>query len=406
MNTSIRLIKTESDYKDALMRVNSLMDAQSTQLVTDELEVLATLIELYEDEHFPIGKPNPIEAIKFRMEQMDLTNRDLIPLIGSRSKVSEILSGKCNLTLKMIRALNKNLKIPAEVLLQETYNALPNDMNDIDWEKFPLATMAKFGWIKKILNLKDHAEEIMRDFINQAGGIKVLPSAFFRKNDSSRQNAKMNKYALTAWCLQVLILARKVSIPPYQKASVNLDFIKYVAKLSSFAEGPKLAKEYLEKHGIHLIYVPHLPNTYLDGVVLQLDNGSPVIGLTLRYDRIDNFWFCLCHELAHIGRHIKDREDVVFIDDITSQDFYYEDNKIENEANEWAQNATIPDPDKFNRLLNGPQTSKKILNLAIEMQIHPAIIAGRIRHELKNFRLLSNFVGHGEVRRYFKTENG
>ncbi len=378
------------------------MDAQPTSSVNDELEVLATLIELYENENFPIGKPNPIGAIKFRMEQMNLTNRDLIPLIGSRSKVSEILSGKCNLTLKMIRALNKNLKIPAEVLLQESHNALPGDMNDIDWEKFPLAIMAKFGWIKKISNLKDHAEEIMRDFINQAGGIKVLPSVLFRKNDSLRRNAKMNRYSLMEWSLRVLILARKASIPPYLKDSVNLDFIKYVAKLGSFSEGPKLAKEYLEKHGIHLVYVPHLPSTYLDGAVLQLDNGSPVIGLTLRYDRIDNFWFCLCHELAHIGRHIKDGKEVAFIDDITSEDFYYEDNVIENEANEWAQNATIPDSSRFNDLLKGTHSSKEILNLATVMQVHPAIIAGRIRHELKNFRLLSNFVGHGEVKKYFE----
>ena len=95
MNTSIRPIRTESDYNEALIRINDLMD---TQFSEDELEVLATLVELYEDEHFPISKPNPIEAIKFRMEQMGLTNRDLIPIIGSRSKVSEILSGKSNLS--------------------------------------------------------------------------------------------------------------------------------------------------------------------------------------------------------------------------------------------------------------------------------------------------------------------
>lgn len=78
MKTSIRLIKTESDYKDTLARISSLMDAQSTQSVNNELKVLATLVELYEDEHFPIVKPSPVETIKFRMEQMNLTNRALI----------------------------------------------------------------------------------------------------------------------------------------------------------------------------------------------------------------------------------------------------------------------------------------------------------------------------------------
>ncbi|HEV2524447.1 MAG TPA: transcriptional regulator, partial [Gammaproteobacteria bacterium] len=315
MSTLIRPIRNEDDYNETLERISVLMDIPDRK---DELEVLATLVEKYEAEHFPIDKPDPIEAIKFRMEQMDLTNRDLIPLIGSRSKVSEVLSGKCKLTLKMIRALNKSLKIPAEILLQETRDALPADLNNIEWEKFPLTAMAKLGWIEKVANLKGYAEEIMRDFINRAGGMQAIPSVLFRKNDHLRQNAKMNKYSLAAWCLQVLITARKNVLPLYEKGSVTLDFIKYVATLSSFSEGPKLAKEYLEKHGIHLIYVPHLPQTYLDGAVLQLSNGSPVIGLTLRYDRVDNFWFCLCHELGHIGRHLDVKKDQVFIDDLTT----------------------------------------------------------------------------------------
>lgn len=393
----IRPIRNEGDYNEALERINVLMDIPTRK---DELEVLATLVEKYEAEHFPIDKPDPIEAIKFRMEQMDLTNRDLIPLIGSRSKVSEVLSGKCKLTLKMIRALNKSLKIPAEVLLQET-NSLPADMNNVEWEKFPLTTMAKLGWIEKASNLKDQAEEIMRDFIRRAGGMEAIPSVLFRKNDHFRQNAKMNKYSLAAWCLQVLITARKIVLPLYAEGTVTLDFIKYVATLSSFSEGPKLAKEYLEKHGIHLLYVPHLPQTYLDGAVLRLNNGAPVIGLTLRYDRIDNFWFCLCHELGHIGRHLDVKKDQIFVDDITNN-FYYEDNKIENEANEWAEGALIPDLQKFNDLLNGQKTSKKVLELAAQMQVHPAIVAGSIRHKLKNFHLFANLVGHGEVRKHFK----
>ncbi|HQY22574.1 MAG TPA: ImmA/IrrE family metallo-endopeptidase, partial [Gammaproteobacteria bacterium] len=231
----------------------------------------------------------------------------------------------------------------------------------------------------------------------------AIPSVLFRKNDHVRQNAKMNKYSLAAWCLQVLITARKKVLPSYEKGVVTLDFIKYVATLSSFSEGPKLAKEYLEKHGIHLIYVPHLPQTYLDGAVLQLSNGSPVIGLTLRYDRIDNFWFCLCHELGHIGRHLDVKKDQIFIDDLTSHSFYYEDNRIENEADEWAESALIPDFQKFNSLLNGQRTSKKILELAAQMQVHPAIVVGSIRHKLKNFHLFSNLIGHGEVRKHFKS---
>ncbi|WP_156800564.1 helix-turn-helix domain-containing protein [Thalassoporum mexicanum] len=82
--------------------------------------MLATLVDIYEEKQFPIGLPRPAEAIQFRMEQLDLTTSDLIPLIGSCAEVSEILSGKCDLTLEMIRALHEHLGIPAEVLLQQT----------------------------------------------------------------------------------------------------------------------------------------------------------------------------------------------------------------------------------------------------------------------------------------------
>jgi HTH-type transcriptional regulator / antitoxin HigA len=93
---------TEEDYEAVLLRIDSLMDAEACTPEADELEVLATLVELYEEKHFPIGWPDPIEAIQFRMEQAGLTVRDLVPLLGSCVKVSDVLSGKQTLTLQMI----------------------------------------------------------------------------------------------------------------------------------------------------------------------------------------------------------------------------------------------------------------------------------------------------------------
>src|SRR6476661_7611879 len=101
----VRPIKTHEDYERALRRLEQLMDAKLGTPEGDELEVLSTLVDLYEEEHFPIDLPNPIDAIRFRMEQQELSNRDLEPYIGSRAKVSEVLSGKRPLTLQMIRAL-------------------------------------------------------------------------------------------------------------------------------------------------------------------------------------------------------------------------------------------------------------------------------------------------------------
>lgn len=112
-----KVIKTESDYTAALARIEKLMDARPNSAQGDELELLSLLVHEYEDRAFPINKPDPIAAIRFRMEQKGLKPVDLVPLLGSRSRVSEVLSGRRNLTVKMIRALVDELGIPAEVLL-------------------------------------------------------------------------------------------------------------------------------------------------------------------------------------------------------------------------------------------------------------------------------------------------
>ncbi len=117
-----RLIKTRREYRAALKRVEEIMDARPGTAEGDELELLAALIEIYEDQHAPAPPPDPIEAIRFRMEQEDLRPQDLVPVLGSRSRVSEVLNGKRSLTLTMIRRLHRQLGIPAEVLLGETEN--------------------------------------------------------------------------------------------------------------------------------------------------------------------------------------------------------------------------------------------------------------------------------------------
>ena len=114
-----KVIKTRADYQAALAYLETLMDAEPGTPQAEELELFAVLLDDYEREHFPIGSPDPVEAIKFRMEQQGLTRRDLEPFIGSQSKVSEVLNRKRSLSVTMIRALHSGLAIPAEVLLQE-----------------------------------------------------------------------------------------------------------------------------------------------------------------------------------------------------------------------------------------------------------------------------------------------
>ena len=115
---TIKPIKTNKDYQNTLKRFEVIFDSKKGSPEGDELEILGILIEKYEDEHFPIGFPDPIEAIKFRMEQLGYNQTDLAKIVGLKSRVSEILNKKRKLTIEMIRLLHENLKIPTEVLIQ------------------------------------------------------------------------------------------------------------------------------------------------------------------------------------------------------------------------------------------------------------------------------------------------
>ena len=146
----------------------------------------------------------------------------------------------------------------------------------------------------------------------------------------------------------------------------------------------------------------HLPRTYLDGAALRLGDGRPVIALTLRYDRIDNFWFCLLHELAHLGRHMDAGAGAAFVDDLTLRKVEgTREDRREAEADEWAEEALIPRAVWETSAVRQHPTPLAVMNLAQLLQVHPASVAGRIRHEQHNYRLLSQFVGSGKVRRHF-----
>ena len=118
MPADLKPIRSEADYEHALAEVERLWGSKSGTSNGDRLDVLATLIEAYEERHYPIDVPDPVEAIKFRMEQQGLTRKDLEPLIGTRTRISEVLNGKRALSIAMIRRLVEKLGIPAEVLIK------------------------------------------------------------------------------------------------------------------------------------------------------------------------------------------------------------------------------------------------------------------------------------------------
>ena len=392
----VKVIKTDDDYRNALVEIERLMDSDPAPGTPegDTLELLAFLVSKYEEEHFPFDKPDPVEAIKFRMDQMGLSQRDLIPYMGSRSKVSEVLSGKRPLTLKMIRAIHKHLGIPAENLIEEPSH-VPG--SDLDPTKFPLAEMVKRGWFQgfhgTLKEVKDKGENLLRLFFKEAR----LQGALCRQN--VRIGSNMDKNALAAWTARVSIIAQQKSLPvKYKDEMASKEFFRDLSKISSFKEGPLLTKEFLNKRGIHMVILKHLQKTHLDGAAMRLHDGTPVIALTLRHDRIDNFWFTLFHELAHLHLHLKHDVLDCFIDDLDTTG----DNREEH-ADKFARDALIPQ-DNLKNLLK-IDTPVEALSFASLLNVHPAIIAGRLRWERKDYRIFNRLVGRGELKILFPDES-
>jgi len=265
----------------------------------------------------------------------------------------------------------------------------------IDWRAVPIKEMAKYGWIKASLkDIRENAEQIAQSFFP-----KGLPiGTYYRRTVHNNSNRTSNEYALVAWTTHILKRAEQECCPTeYQPGSVNKAFMQSIAKLSVYDDGPLRAKDELAKHGISLIVEHHLSNTYLDGSAMLSEDGRPVIGMSIRNDRIDNFWFTLMHELAHVSKHLETSQDS-FIDDIENGN---SDTREEIEANRIAGEVLIP-RSVWNRCeARIKQTPELIMALAKELGIHPAIIAGRIRKEENNYKILNDLVGHRRVRRLF-----
>lgn len=395
-----RVIKTREQYEEALAVVEELMGRTIEPGSKDgeRLELFALLVENYEKEHFAIGLPDPIDAIRFRMDQQGLTQRDLVPYFGSRSKVSEVLAGKRPLTLAMIRALVSGLGIPADVLLQGGATVLPEPLA-LSPLKFPLKLMAARGYFTRTFtDLQGEAEELIRGFIEAAGAPSMV-HAFCRRSRNLRSKRAMDQVALMAWCIRVLGRARtQKDVNRYVPGSVDAAFLVEVARQSWSAQGPLLAKELLAKRGISLVVEPHLPKTHLDGIAMLAADGRPVIGMTLRHDRLDNFWFTLLHELAHVQLHLNDVGDS-FVDDL---DFHESDDPREGEADKTARDALIPPSSQWESCrARQKQSTVAIRAFAEQLRVHPAIVAGRIRYDTGKYQVLGNLVGARTVRRLF-----
>ncbi len=393
-----KVIRTEEQYHRYLEEVQSLMalggalDAKQC----DRLELLTVLLEAYENTKFPVEAPDPIDAILFRMEEKGLKRADLVPYFGTSSRVSEVLGRKRPLTVQMIRALSLGLGLSADTLIGLATTESTERKGEIDWSKFPIREMAKRGWLESLATKsKTAVEDVVKSFIADAG--LQFGAASFRRTLAGEANSPTTQYALYAWLARVIQKARakQSTLGVFDKSTLSAGFLRELAQLSWSDRGPLLAVEYLEKHGIAVVIEPHLKGTLLDGAALNDIDGTPIVGITLRHDRLDNFWFTLLHEVAHLWKHVG--TDEAFLDDLDTSS----EDRREAEANRLAKEAFIPRMLwKRSDAFIAP-SKESIDKLSRELKIHPSVIAGRLRRETGNYRVFSDLIGLNQVRSMF-----
>ncbi len=396
MNTKIRPIQSREDYEAMVALVDALVDAEPGSEDFDNLQIASDLVWGWEQKNVEIAPPDPIEAIKFRLDALDLSLRDLRPYIGSDARVSEVMTGKRELTLKMVRALHTHLGIPLESLVQERTIDLDEDP---EVGKYPIPEMMKLGWLGKYTDPKAGYEEEAWHWLREASKADDFQyAALCRQNSQSYANAKTDTFALYAWCLRVRAVALSEKLPhQYHSSLVDSEFLTALARFSRFNDGPALAKEKLASIGVHLVIAKHLRGTYLDGAAMLLQDGTPVIGMTLRHDRLDNFWHCLLHECIHVWLHLGKRDSPSFFHD--DFDVRGELNAAEEEADKLACEALIPDS-AIAKLGNLAYVSTgDIRSLAETHQVSEAVVAGRIRHMTGTFSKFAKLLGYGEPTR-------
>jgi HTH-type transcriptional regulator/antitoxin HigA len=388
-----RIIKTDDEYRTYLAEVERLVMADPNTDTADgrRLELLAMLVEDYERQKFAINTPDPIDAIVFRMEQQGLRQKDIAPLLGGKNRASEVLSRKRPLTLPMIRALHESLDIPSELLIREPV-AEYETSEEVHEDQVPLNLLIKRGWLDAKLTVRD----LIRGFeASTAAPVRLRHTATYGAN------SRTNRTHVWLWLSRVRQIGDAQSLvhSRFRREELNAELIRYVTRLSFMEKGPRLAKEFLQENGIVMVVEPHLPRTHLDGAALLASSGTPIVAVSLREDRTDNFWFTLTHELVHAWKHLDSDAHRTIVDE--NIDKHGDEDEIEKEANDIAADILIPlGVWRRSEAFRDPSPAA-IRSLAKELHISPAIVAGRIRFERKNYAQFSKLVGYRKVRSQF-----
>jgi len=272
--------------------------------------------------------------------------------------------------------------------------SLAKDISAIEAKKV-LRHAREYGWLSREYGSEEDAISELKK--NVADHIVKYGAPSMLRTGLNVVDLKED-WSLLSWKAQVTRRAESTiqrNKPTYEP--MDASWLLELVKLSAHSDGPVLAEKMLLEYGIVLIVERQIPGLKLDGAAFLI-NDVPVIGLTLLKDTIDNFWFTLLHEIAHIKLHYRTGLAIGFFDDITNSDI----DDLEQEANDFAGDLLIPE-EKWRRSPARISNDPSAINMfAKHLNIHPAIVFGRIRKERNNYSIFSNRIGQGEVRRQFE----
>ena len=399
----MKLLKTAVQHADALDRIGRLAarGEQLTESERDKMDVLIVLAEEYERRTQPVPPPTTLEAIKFRMFQMGYRQKDLAALVGGASRASEIMTGKRGLTNEMMRRLRDEWGIPSDSLIgfdspdPEPTSPSPGagGVGTRNPKNYPTKQMYDRRYFPRYRddwkNDRTQAGGILDDFFQRETGLRT-DLVHCRQGGSAK--SKINPLALEAWQQRVLIRAaeEKSTLPSYDPLALNDEnFLRWLVGLSGLPEGPILACKALEEKGVAVVIELHLDQTHLDGAAMLGANNQPIIGMTLRHNRLDNFWFTLFHEICHVLKHLSSEHPAILDLDIDQK----KSSKIEMEADQFASDTLIA-PALWNAQVSQLRYADEIHAVAKRLCVSPAVIAGRLRREANDYRLHRTLVGY------------
>jgi HTH-type transcriptional regulator / antitoxin HigA len=408
-----------SKLESALTTVGTAKSGEPSWLLKAQRDALQSQIsdlqaEIAEYDMLKLGKVSfaetcslselPRALVRARIAR-GLSQTDLADQLGMKPQQIQRYEATNYMSASLARLIEvaKALKVK----ISESFEAADNasgaifawsDLNDVSWSRLPIKEMVRRKWLE--VRPGESALEATRDFFVHSAGPQFA-TAHHRKK--VRAGNMPNEFALLAWQARILSVAHRIyergDVKPFE---LNDSWLKELVELTRRKNGPCEARELLAERGITLIIERHLPGTYLDGAAMLSAFSQPVVALTLRYDRLDNFWFVLFHELGHVFLHLMDNLKFDFFDEEDGSEM----DAIEKEADDFALNTLIS-PDAWAQCLSRFAINEEAVRIDAEnLGIDVSIIAGRIRKERNNYTILNELVGQNVVRKQLEGTDG